>query len=83
MKAALTGAITAESTFEDEFRAFYFRGDRPSDVEQHVYALKADLEGVGLAAGDCFALLSLASRCMHCNSRYAQSSKRGVELPRL
>jgi aryl-alcohol dehydrogenase-like predicted oxidoreductase len=46
-EGALTGAITASSKFEkDEFRAFYFQGDRPRQVEEHVNALKKDLEGV-------------------------------------
>jgi aryl-alcohol dehydrogenase-like predicted oxidoreductase len=46
-EGSLTGAITADSKFEqDEFRAFYFRGDRPKQVEEHVSALQADLAGV-------------------------------------
>jgi aryl-alcohol dehydrogenase-like predicted oxidoreductase len=46
-EGSLTGAITAGSKFEgDEFRAFYFRGDRPKEVVEHVSALQADLEGV-------------------------------------
>lgn len=45
-EGALTGTITADSKFEDPFRAFYFRDDRPKEVVQHVDALKADLQGV-------------------------------------
>jgi len=45
-EGALTDTITAQSTFDDPFRAFYFRGDRPREVEQQVKALKADLQGV-------------------------------------
>jgi len=45
-EGALTDTITRQSTFEDPFRAFYFRGDRPREVEQHVNALKADLKNV-------------------------------------
>ncbi len=45
-EGALTDTITAQSTFDDEFRAFYFRGERPHEVEQRVNALKADLNGV-------------------------------------
>ena len=84
-EGSLTGAITADSKFEgDEFRAFYFRGDRPKQVMEHVSRSTGRFERcAGLAAGDRFALLSFASRCNHGDSRYAQSSKRGVELPRL
>lgn len=46
-EGSLTGTITANSSFEgDEFRAFYFRGDRPKQVVEHVSALQADLEGI-------------------------------------
>ena len=45
-EGALTDTITRQSTFGDPFRAFYFRGDRPREVEQHVTALKADLKDV-------------------------------------
>ncbi len=46
-EGALTGTITANSKFEKgEFRSFYFKGDRPREVEEHVNALKKDLEGV-------------------------------------
>jgi aryl-alcohol dehydrogenase-like predicted oxidoreductase len=40
-EGALTGAITAASTFHpDEFRARYFRGDRPAEVERRVGRLR-------------------------------------------
>ena len=43
-EGSLTGSITASSTFaSDEFRAFYFRGDRKRQVAEHVDALKKDL----------------------------------------
>jgi aryl-alcohol dehydrogenase-like predicted oxidoreductase len=46
-EGSLTGTITANSRFEgDEFRAFYFRGDRSKQVVEHVSALEADVEGV-------------------------------------
>jgi aryl-alcohol dehydrogenase-like predicted oxidoreductase len=46
-EGALTGTIRADSKFEKgEFRSFYFKGDRPRQVEEHVNALKKDLEGV-------------------------------------
>jgi aryl-alcohol dehydrogenase-like predicted oxidoreductase len=46
-EGSLTGTITENSKFEgDEFRAFYFRGDRPKQVVEHVSALRADLDGV-------------------------------------
>lgn len=46
-EGSLTGNITANSEFEgDEFRAFYFRGDRRRQVVEHVGALRQDLEGV-------------------------------------
>jgi len=46
-EGSLTGTITENSEFEgDEFRAFYFRGDRKKEVVEHVSALRADLEGV-------------------------------------
>jgi aryl-alcohol dehydrogenase-like predicted oxidoreductase len=47
-EGSLTGAINENSQFEgDEFRAFYFRGDRRRQVVEKVSALQADLEGVG------------------------------------
>jgi aryl-alcohol dehydrogenase-like predicted oxidoreductase len=46
-EGALTGAITADSTFEKgDFRGFYFQGDRKKQVVQHVDALQKDLAGV-------------------------------------
>lgn len=43
-EGSLTGAVTEKSKFEtDEFRAFYFRGDRKREVVEHVSALQADL----------------------------------------
>lgn len=46
-EGSLTGTITETTTFEgDEFRAFYFRGDRRRQVVERVNALKKDLEGV-------------------------------------
>jgi aryl-alcohol dehydrogenase-like predicted oxidoreductase len=46
-EGSLTGTITPESQFEgDEFRAFYFRGDRPRQVAEKVSALQSDLAGV-------------------------------------
>lgn len=49
-EGGLTGRITADSTFpEGDFRASYFGGDRPAQVERHVAALTADL-GIDLDA---------------------------------
>lgn len=46
-EGALTGAITEDSRFKpEEFRAFYFRGDRRKQVVEHVNALQKDLAGV-------------------------------------
>lgn len=46
-EGSLTGTISEKTEFEgDEFRAFYFRGDRRKEVVEHVDALRADLEGV-------------------------------------
>ncbi|MEU5024406.1 aldo/keto reductase [Streptomyces milbemycinicus] len=43
-EGALTGRITADSTFpEGDFRNRYFRDDRPAQVEQRVSAIVADL----------------------------------------
>ena len=43
-EGGLTGRITAGTRFEDgDFRARYFAGDRPAQVEQHVQALTDDL----------------------------------------
>jgi aryl-alcohol dehydrogenase-like predicted oxidoreductase len=48
-EGSLTGAITTDSQFEgDEFRAFYFRGDRPTQVVEHVSSLQEDLGSVSL-----------------------------------
>jgi aryl-alcohol dehydrogenase-like predicted oxidoreductase len=49
-EGGLTGRITAGTTFEEgDFRATYFGGDRPAEVEQHVTALAEDL---GVAVDD-------------------------------
>ncbi|MEJ7604734.1 MAG: aldo/keto reductase [Bryobacteraceae bacterium] len=46
-EGALTGAINENSQFApDEFRAFYFRGDRKREVVERVSMLRKDLEGV-------------------------------------
>src|SRR5712691_7891588 len=46
-EGSLTGSITEETRFErDEFRAFYFRGDRKKEVVEHVNALQAGLRNV-------------------------------------
>lgn len=46
-EGSLTGAIDENTRFEpDEFRAFYFRGERKKDVVGHVTALRNELEGV-------------------------------------
>lgn len=46
-EGSLTGTIREDTEFEgDEFRAFYFRGDRKKQVMEHVDALVADLDGV-------------------------------------
>jgi aryl-alcohol dehydrogenase-like predicted oxidoreductase len=43
-EGGLTGRITAGTRFEDgDFRARYFAGDRPAQVEEHVRALADDL----------------------------------------
>jgi len=40
-EGGLTGSITAETVFGDgDFRASYFSGDRPAQVEKHVEALR-------------------------------------------
>ena len=44
---ALAGTITEESKFErDDFRGFYFRGDRKKQIVEHVEPLKKDLAAV-------------------------------------
>src|SRR5258708_8885285 len=49
-EGSLTGAITEDTQFEpDEFRAFYFRGDRKKEVVEHVKALRAALRDAELA----------------------------------
>jgi aryl-alcohol dehydrogenase-like predicted oxidoreductase len=46
-EGSLTGSVSVDSVFEaEEFRAFYFRGDRKRQVVEHVDALKSDLSGV-------------------------------------
>jgi aryl-alcohol dehydrogenase-like predicted oxidoreductase len=46
-EGALAGAVTADTRFEpEEFRAWYFRGDRKKQVAGHVDALRKDLAGV-------------------------------------
>lgn len=46
-EGALTGAIREDTRFEpDEFRAFYFQGERKKEVVEHVKALRHELEGV-------------------------------------
>ncbi|MBI1897986.1 MAG: aldo/keto reductase [Acidobacteria bacterium] len=47
-EGSLTGTITPRSTFDgDEFRAFYFRGDRKQQVEERVSRLLAGLSADG------------------------------------
>lgn len=46
-EGSLTGQITRQSRFApDDFRSYYFRGDRKRQVEERVAALKRDLAGV-------------------------------------
>lgn len=46
-EGSLTGTITEGASFAgDEFRSFYFRGDRKAQVVEHVSKLEADLKGV-------------------------------------
>jgi aryl-alcohol dehydrogenase-like predicted oxidoreductase len=46
-EGGLTDAFSADASFEgDEFRAWYFRGDRPKQIVEHRDALKADLKDV-------------------------------------
>ncbi len=50
-EGALTGAITPASEFDpQEFRAWYFRGDRKQQVVEKVDALRATLEAAGVSA---------------------------------
>ncbi len=45
-EGSLTGSIKEDTQFEaDEFRAFYFRGDRKRDVVEHIKALEDALQG--------------------------------------
>ena len=47
-EGSLTGAIREDSEFEgDEFRAFYFRGDRKREVVRRVSALQEDVADTG------------------------------------
>jgi len=47
-EGALTGRITPQTEFDpDEFRAWYFRGDRKQAVSEKVTALSADLQAAG------------------------------------
>ncbi|HVT95347.1 MAG TPA: aldo/keto reductase [Bryobacteraceae bacterium] len=49
-EGSLAGTITADSRFDkDEFRAFYFRGDRKQQVVEHVDALRKDLAAGGVS----------------------------------
>ncbi|MGA2599772.1 MAG: aldo/keto reductase [Bryobacteraceae bacterium] len=44
-EGSLTGSITEDTQFEaDEFRAFYFRGDRKREVVEHIQALEDALK---------------------------------------
>ena len=46
-EGSLTGSIDETTTFEpEEFRSFYFRGDRKKEVVEHVDALKNALDGI-------------------------------------
>ena len=48
-EGALTGAIVPGIQFDpEEFRAFYFRGDRVQEVHEKVNALRADLDAAGV-----------------------------------
>ena len=45
-EGSLTGSIKEDTQFEaDEFRAFYFRGDRKREVAEHIEALEDALKG--------------------------------------
>lgn len=49
-EGALTGAITPESKFDpQEFRAWYFRDNRPQLVFEKVNSLRADLDAAGVS----------------------------------
>ena len=46
-EGSLTGAIKEDTVFEpDEFRSFYFRGDRKKEVVTHVLELQKEIEGL-------------------------------------
>lgn len=46
-EGSLTGSITESTVFEEgDFRAWYFRKDRKTQVVQHVTALQNDLKGI-------------------------------------
>jgi aryl-alcohol dehydrogenase-like predicted oxidoreductase len=46
-EGSLTGAVTETTSFEpDDFRAYYFRGDRKKQVAERVAALRRDLADV-------------------------------------
>jgi aryl-alcohol dehydrogenase-like predicted oxidoreductase len=46
-EGALTGTFTEATTFErNDFRSWYFRGNRKKEVIEHVSALQRDLAGV-------------------------------------
>ena len=48
-EGALTGTVTPETQFDpQEFRAWYFRGDRKREVYEHVQALRKDLAATGV-----------------------------------
>jgi len=48
-EGALTGTVTPETQFDpQEFRAWYFRGNRKREVYEHVQALKKDLSAAGV-----------------------------------
>jgi aryl-alcohol dehydrogenase-like predicted oxidoreductase len=51
-EGALTGAITENTEFDpQDFRAFYFRGDRKQQVVERVASLRRDLAGAAGAQG--------------------------------
>jgi len=46
-EGGLTGSVTEQTVFDpSDFRAGYFKDNRKKEVEEHVAALKKDLEGV-------------------------------------
>lgn len=49
-EGALTGSITPESVFDpEEFRAFYFRGERKREVQERVVRLREELAAAGVS----------------------------------